>query len=238
MCPPIPGRADYIHYLADLLAGENKKDIPRGKQVQVLDVGCGASCIYPILGSQSYGWKFVGSDIDPVSVACAKNIVQSNSALKNYIKLVFQKNRDKFFEGIVKPNDYFDLTMCNPPFYESMFEAQENNKRKNNKLLINQRKRKAGLTQAVSNVNDGRNFGGQNAELWCSGGEYQFVKLMAEESTFFKNQVNWFSSLLSKKENVEKIKKILKKVGANKISVVNMSQGNKMSRFIAWSFQD
>ena len=29
LCPPIPGRADYVHYLADLLAEDNGK-IPMG----------------------------------------------------------------------------------------------------------------------------------------------------------------------------------------------------------------
>ena len=37
LCPPIPGRVDYIHHLADLIKGE--------KEVKVLDIGTGASCI-------------------------------------------------------------------------------------------------------------------------------------------------------------------------------------------------
>jgi len=79
LCPPIPGRADYIHYVADLLAGAGK--VPTGKQVGVLDIGTGANCIYPIIGSQSYGWKFLATDIDPVSVKTACLFVESNPCL-------------------------------------------------------------------------------------------------------------------------------------------------------------
>jgi 23S rRNA (adenine1618-N6)-methyltransferase len=38
----------------------------------VLDIGTGASCIYPILGQTVYQWHFVASDIDPISINTAK----------------------------------------------------------------------------------------------------------------------------------------------------------------------
>ena len=39
LCPPIPGRADYIHYIADLLGESNNGKIPTGKKLKVLDIG-------------------------------------------------------------------------------------------------------------------------------------------------------------------------------------------------------
>ena len=60
LCPPIPGRADYIHHVADLLRSCNNSVIPRGTSVTVLDIGVGANCIYPIIGVKEYGWHFVG----------------------------------------------------------------------------------------------------------------------------------------------------------------------------------
>lgn len=72
LCPPIPGRADYMHSIADLLASRNGGVIPRGPSVRVLDIGVGANCIYPIIGHYEYGWEFVGSDVDPVAIASAK----------------------------------------------------------------------------------------------------------------------------------------------------------------------
>jgi 23S rRNA (adenine1618-N6)-methyltransferase len=39
--PPIPGRADYIHQIADLLATCNKKVVPTGADIRILDIGVG-----------------------------------------------------------------------------------------------------------------------------------------------------------------------------------------------------
>src|SRR3954469_11654764 len=46
LCPPVPGRADYVHRLADLLATSTSNVIPRGPKTVVLDIGVGANCIY------------------------------------------------------------------------------------------------------------------------------------------------------------------------------------------------
>ena len=236
LCPPIPGRADYIHYAADLLSGKKNN-------AKVLDVGTGANCIYPIIGSRSYGWQFVGSDIDPVSIATAKLIVESNSVLKNKIKLVQQKQKQRIFEGVIGPHDIFDLTLCNPPFHASLAEANAGTERKQKNL--SKHKAKKGSEQVVAKnshhnhtsvKSQGRNFGGQKAELWCEGGEFAFLKRMIDESKNFSKQVMWFTSLVSKSDNVKPLQKILKQIGAKKIKVVNMSQGQKVSRLIAWSF--
>ncbi|MCV5737882.1 RlmF-related methyltransferase, partial [Escherichia coli] len=64
LCPPIPGRADYIHRVAELLDGEVKGKY-RHQNVRALDVGVGANCIYPIVGVTQYGWHYTGSDVDP-----------------------------------------------------------------------------------------------------------------------------------------------------------------------------
>src|ERR1700761_6728862 len=78
LCPPIPGRADYIHYAADLLAEVNGGVVPKGPKIHVLDIGRGANCVYPLIGSSVYGWTFVGTDIDPVAIQSAKDIVAAN----------------------------------------------------------------------------------------------------------------------------------------------------------------
>jgi len=243
LCPPIPGRADYIHYLADVLALAHNGEVPRGKQVRVLDIGCGANCIYPIIGSQVYGWQFVGVDIDDLAVNCAKNIVQSNPNLSKHIKLRSQTNPDSIFEGIIGPNDVFDLTVCNPPFHASMAEAAASNQRKQKNLRQHRGSRAsagqkyAQNTKAEKNGLE-RNFGGQGAELWCPGGEIQFLDRMARESQLFAEQVGWFSSLVSKQENVLPTQKLLKHLGAKKVQVINMSQGQKISRCIVWKFRE
>ncbi len=231
LCPPIPGRADYIHYIADLLSAANEEgNVPTGKQVKVLDIGTGANCIYPIIGSQSYGWQFVGTDIDPVAVDVAKVIVESNRNLTGRVKLVQQKESDAIFKGIIKEKDRFDLTMCNPPFHSSMAEAQAGSQRKLKNLA------KGKPTKNVHNSQAKLNFGGQNTELWRPGGELKFIKTMIKESAAFSYQVCWFTSLVSKGENIEPLKLALNKQGAKQVEVINMSQGQKISRLIAWSF--
>lgn len=243
LCPPIPGRADYIHYAADLLMGKKNN-------AKVLDIGTGANCIYPIIGCRSYGWKFVATEIDPVAVTAASLIVDSNSVLKNKIKVLQQKNKKSIFSGIIGPHDLFDLTLCNPPFHASLAEANAVTERKQHNL--NRHKVKYNTQQAVvessadnssDNSSDnsldkkqGRNFGGQKAELWCEGGEFAFLKRMITESQNFTQQVMWFTSLVSKSDNVKSLKKLLNQVGAKQVKVINMSQGQKVSRIIAWSF--
>jgi 23S rRNA (adenine1618-N6)-methyltransferase len=236
LCPPIPGRADYIHYAADLLHGKKSN-------AKALDVGTGANCIYPIIGSRSYGWQFVGSDIDPVSVATAKLIVESNPVLKNKIKVVQQKNKQSIFRGVIGPHDLFDLTLCNPPFHASLAEANAGTERKQKNLSKHKAKNSAPFMRAnngarnnVVDSSKGRNFGGQKAELWCEGGELAFLKRMITESKDFSQQVLWFTSLVSKSDNVKPLKNLLSQMGAKQVKVVNMSQGQKVSRLIAWSF--
>ncbi|ABM02453.1 23S rRNA m(6)A-1618 methyltransferase [Psychromonas ingrahamii 37] len=225
LCPPIPGRVDYIHYLADLLGDTFHGKIPEGKQVKVLDIGTGANCIYPILGSQSYGWSFVGTDIDPLSVKMAGLIIKSNVSLKPFIKVQLQANKQAIFAGIIKPKDKFTLTMCNPPFHASMEKALAGSARKIKNLSNDQ-----------NNLSRVLNFAGQEGELCCAGGEIRFLKQMIQESKDYARQVCWFTSLVSKSDNIAPLKQQLEKVGAEHVKVIKMAQGQKVSRFIAWSF--
>lgn len=226
LCPPIPGRADAIHYLADLLAESNDGQVPKGKKVRVLDVGTGANCIYPIIGSQSYGWSMVGSEIDSVAVKAGEIIVQSNPGLKSLVKIVKQKDSESLFRGIIRGGDFFDLTMCNPPFFASLKEAEESNRLKWKKLGKGAKPRAA----------EKRNFGGQSGELWCKGGEKLFLNRMIEESVEFGDQVGWFTSLVSKSQYLPALKRSIEYFGAKQIRVIEMSQGQKISRLLAWSF--
>lgn len=215
LCPPIPGRVDYIHHLNDLI---KTSEIKEG--VKVLDIGTGASCIYPLLGAKVYGWNFVGTDISKQSLGYARHIVRKNE-LQKYIQFKFQPNSEHIFEGILTEDDMFTVTMCNPPFYTSAQEAQEANTRKQKNL---------GLTSTV------RNFSGEAQELWYKGGEKAFLHTYLYESSKFKEQCIWYTSLVSKKEHVASMEKSLKKLGATSFKVIPMHQGHKITRIVAWSF--
>lgn len=230
LCPPIPGRADYIHYLADLLADSNQGVIPRGKDVKVLDVGVGANCVYPIVGHQEYGWQFVGSELNPIAAATASTIVKSNSCLKGAVTIRQQTSQQHIFEGIWQANERFDVTLCNPPFHSSESAMQQESQRKwrglkGGKKPVDTPAKKTAL-----------NFGGTAAELWCEGGEAGFISRMIRESQAFADQCFWFTSLVARQSNLDILQRELKQIGAKQVKVVEMAQGQKISRFIAWSF--
>ena len=224
LCPPIPGRADYIHYLADLLAESNDGLVPKGKFIKGLDIGVGANCIYPIIGVQEYGWSFVGSDIDQGAVKAAKAIVAANPPLINAITCRQQHNKQHIFKGIVKPAELFDFSMCNPPFHASAAEAASGTKRKLQNLGKNRKKETV------------LNFGGQSTELWYEGGEIAFIRNMIEDSVAIADQCLWFSSLVSKSSSLPFIYKALQSAGVAELKTVEMAQGQKVSRFVAWTF--
>lgn len=217
LCPPIPGRADYIHFAADFIGGR------RGEPVRVLDVGVGANCVYPIIGRAEYGWCFVGSDTDPVALANAQRIVEGNPALAGGVELRLQTNSSSMFEGIVNAGESFDLTLCNPPFHASLDAARVASREKWAKL---------GRPRDT-----GRNFGGAENELWHPGGEEAFARRMIEESAAFAGQVRWFTILISKTATLPTVERALTAVSASARRTIPMSQGQKKSRLVAWTFR-
>jgi 23S rRNA (adenine1618-N6)-methyltransferase len=227
LCPPIPGRADYIHGLADLLAGDNGSALPKNPAITALDIGVGANCIYPLLGNMDYGWRFVGTDVDDVAIAAARTIVQSNG-LDGAIKLRKQSHTDSVLNGIIAPGERFELVLSNPPFHSNPDEARTGSQRKWKNLGKQDPGRKLPTL----------NFGGQSNELWRPGGELQFLRRMIKESTAFATQVLWFTSLVSKGGNIAPLQEALKRANAVQVRIVEMAQGQKRSRFLAWSFLD
>jgi 23S rRNA (adenine1618-N6)-methyltransferase len=224
LCPPVPGRADYIHYIADFLCKNNFGKIPTGPKIKCLDIGLGASCIYPIIGSQEYGWSFIGSDIDPVAIDSAHRIIASNSALQGKVECKLQTNPNDFFFGIIQKDELIDLSICNPPFHSSVKEAQ------------------VGSLRKIHNLNPDKkikpilNFGGQNHELWCHGGELKFVQNMILQSKRFAASFFCFSTLISKESNLRSVYKALEQSKAFDVETIPMGQGNKTSRIVVWTF--
>jgi 23S rRNA (adenine1618-N6)-methyltransferase len=222
LCPPIPGRADYIHHIADLLSING--EVIHGPQISCLDIGTGANCIYPLIGHASYGWNFVGTDIDAKAIESAKNIVDSNPDLKEHIQLRWQQNSHDIFKHVVGRDEKFEACICNPPFHASAKEATARTYRKLHHLS----------QKPVKKIV--LNFGGQPNELWCKGGEIEFVKNMIVQSKALAHQCLWFSTLISKQTNIDKALAILKSVESTEVKIIPMAHGNKTSRIIAWTF--
>ena len=224
LCPPIPGRADYLHHVADLLARDHGRKIPLGEGIQLLDLGVGANLIYPILGTSLFGWNFVGTEIDHKALSNAASLIAANPRMEGKVSLRFQADAQLIFDSVVEAGDFFEACICNPPFHESAEVAREGSKRKIKNLK--------GLTTA----NPVLNFGGQATELWTVGGEIGFIGRMIRESVAIQSQVGWFTVLVSKGTHLSYFQGQLEKVGVKSQRVIEMGQGNKRSRILAWSF--
>ena len=194
-----------------------------GSDVKVLDLGVGANCIYPLLGVREYGWKFVGTEIEPGALRSARNIVDVNG-LSGQISIRKQDNKQNILKGGVNAGESFDLTICNPPFFSSREEASATASRKWKNL------KQKDTTK--------RNFGGQNSELWCEGGESRFVRQMIQESALYQKSCLWFTTLISSKETLSGCFQALEKVKALEVKTIPMAQGQKVSRILAWTFFD
>lgn len=215
LCPPIPGRADYLHYAKDLVADFSLE------KVRMLDIGCGANCIYPILATRSFGWQVIASDIDQTALKIANTIIAANKNLQGQISLRHQKQPEHIFQGVIKPNEFFALTVCNPPFYRSAQEAAAANQQK---------------WQKLGKPNQGRNFAGSATELWCDGGELAFISKMMAESKLFANQVGWFTSLVSQRQHHKPLLALLQQQANVQVKQIKMQQGQKTSLLLAWHF--
>ncbi len=224
LCPPIPGRADYIHHIADILAARNFGKIPTGSNVKVLDIGTGANLVYPIVGNSEYGWSFVGSDIDPKAIESAESILKSNPHLEGKIEIRLQPKADETFFGVIQKGEKYDLTICNPPFHASAEDAQAGSQRKLNNLK----------QEKVKKVE--LNFGGTSVELWTEGGEKAFILRMIKQSSQFAKSCCYFSTLVSKQSNLKHIKAALEEIGVMEQREIPMGQGNKTSRIIVWTY--
>lgn len=220
LCPPIPGRSDYLHYLADLPGiGDGPK-----RRVDVLDIGTGANCIYPLIGAREYGWHFVATDVDPAAVKWARQLVAANPEVADLIECRLQKSPTACLAGVTHARETFALSMCNPPFHASAEEAAEGNQRK---------RRNLGQKKSATPV---LNFGGQAGELWCDGGEGGFIGRMIAESAERPQLCRWFTTLVSKNAHLPRLFHLLEAAQAGDVQTLEMKHGQKTTTILAWTF--
>lgn len=232
LCPPIPGRVDYVHHVADLFSGSEALKT-QSNPIRLLDIGIGANGIYSLLASRIYGWHCTGSDVNQQAVDNVRKILKCNPTLQGLVDLRLQSQSKHVFHGIILPGEYFDVCVCNPPFHASAKEAADANQRKRDNLAINREKRQGRMeVQKAQKLN----FGGQQAELWCHGGEAVFLQNMISESKPHANQCGWFTCLVSKSEHLSDAKKQLRSLNVAQIKEITMRQGNKITRILAWTY--
>ncbi|CAN6277375.1 unnamed protein product [Urochloa humidicola] len=235
LCPTIPNRSNYIHWIEDLLSSNLIPPIPSSSgRVRGFDIGTGVNCIYPLLGASLLGWSFVGSDVTDVALEWAKKNVESNPHLAELIEIrnanaasfISESEaivRDNILEpeegramqkppvlvGVVKESESFDFCMCNPPFFESIEEA--------------------GLNPKTA-------CGGTAEEMVCDGGELAFVTHIIEDSVSVKNSFRWFTSMVGRKANLKLLMSKAREAGASVVKTTEFVQGQTARWGLAWSF--
>jgi 23S rRNA (adenine1618-N6)-methyltransferase len=246
LCPPIPGRADYVHHLADVLAEATAAGAPpQGANVRVLDIGTGSSAIYPLIGASVYKWSFVGTESNKESYESARRILAANvgahaSLQSSEVRL--QSDPFRLLAGVCdEARDEFDLCMCNPPFYTSAQEFARENQRKVVGLAENRWRRNGVETPPRLPARGERassdNFGGGEAELWCKGGEVAFVSALISESEEWADRCLWFSSLVSRAEHLPPLLAKLRRArGVVDARVIDMGPGQKKTSVLLWTF--
>lgn len=214
ICPTIPNRADYIHYMADVLMGSNFGNLPNGEKITCLDIGTGATCIYPIIGITEYNWNFIASDINAESLESAKKISKENKALTHKIDFRLQEKAKDVIYGTLRKEETIDIAICNPPFYNSIEDAK-----------IETLEKGAPYTSLEI-----------TPEIIYNGGEIRFLKQYIKESKAFSKNCFWFSALVTKKANQKALPDFLKLVGATDVKTIHIGLGHKSTQMLVWTF--
>ncbi|GBB93819.1 hypothetical protein RclHR1_22370002 [Rhizophagus clarus] len=219
LCPPVPSRLNYIHWIEDLVSSTESHEESGQHTVYGIDIGTGASCIYPLLGcTLNKNWVFLATDIDEKAVKYAKDNVQRNS-LDDRITVHYNKMGKKILldENMIKDTTLkFSFCMCNPPFYENQEEYEKGVENK--------------LTTPHSVCT------GSSNEMFTPGGEFQFIKDILEESLFLRTKIRWYTSKIGRLETVNKMVCELKKVGIDNYVITEFCQGFTRRWGIGWSF--
>ncbi|KAG7484066.1 hypothetical protein MATL_G00045170 [Megalops atlanticus] len=215
LIPTVPLRLNYIHWVEDLIGGAGDGAPRRG-----IDIGTGASCIYPLLGATMNGWFFLATEVDDICFNYAKKNVEQNG-LSDLIKVVKVPQKTLLMDALKEESAMvYDFCMCNPPFFANQLEAKGVNSRNAHR-------------PPPSSVNTGG-----VTEIMAEGGELEFVKRIIHDSLQLKKRLRWYSCMLGKKCSLTPLKEELRKQGVPKVTHTEFCQGRTMRWALAWSFYD
>ena len=218
LVPPIANRLNYLCFIHDLISLWSPEPKNRASyEYKVLDIGCGANLVYPLLGAVYFGWSFVGCDVNTDALRIAATNRDANPSispciiLKKVASQPCQGNNGT--RGIIgsclDDDDTFDACVCNPPFFSNFSDMGQNP-----------------LT----------NYGGTSMEMVYPGGEESFVIEMIQDSAQHKHSIAWFSTMVGKKQTLKHAKKLLYSLGNTCIRTHELVQGTTHRWVISWSF--
>lgn len=216
LVPTATNRTRYLEWLEKLYrlsspseaCGDENAGVAR-----VLDVGTGASVIYPLLGASTFGWRFVGTDVTDEALESARENLRKNPHLEPLIEIRDARDedgsRDRILRGVVEEGERFTFCMCNPPFFESMEDA---------------------------GLNPNTACGGTEIEMVCPGGEEAFVKRMFADSLEMKESIHWFTTMCGKKSTMTKMRSLFHATRVPAVRTTELVHGKTSRWCIAWSF--
>lgn len=214
LIPTIPLRLNYILWIEDLL----QLFADKGKTIQGIDVGTGASCVYPLLGAKKNSWRFVATELDSESVAVATENVKRNN-LEHLISIVHVQNENLIMN--VVGDGKFDFCMCNPPFFSSpkelhpFFKARTRNR-----------------------PHPKNAFCATENEVVSKGGEVEFIAKLIHESKMLGNKVAIYTTMIGHKSSIAPLKKLLRELEVYSFKESEFCQGNTTRWGLAWTFEN
>lgn len=241
LCPAVPNRLNYIHWVEDLLGSIAFSDgvDTRAPAFHGLDIGTGSSCIHPLLICRIHAsWRMSGTDINPQSIEIANRNVNTNNFIERIslfltkeISEAVHSNLDKGACQIFQPHFFaetrrgqvtssrfcYDFTMCNPPFYGDDTEL-------------------ARLREFKAKGPFGGAHEGTATELFTAGGELAFLTQMVKESYLYKDEVGWFTSMVGKKSTVLDLLRTLKQQEIHETTISELNQGKTLRWVVGWTF--
>eukprot|EP00644_Phytophthora_capsici_P013979 jgi/Phyca11/4657/fgenesh1_pm.PHYCAscaffold_3_\ len=197
LCPPLPNRLNYLHWIEDLITQANWSNVAAGEKrnedtVSGIDVGTGANCIYALLGA-----------------------TMNKNVARNHLGELISVKRTHTDKLLLEPlqdeplDSKFHFVMCNPPFFDSMSEADTNPD-----------------SSCMGSVN----------EMVYPGGEVAFIGNMILESEKLQDRVLWFTSMLGKKSSLRKLLALLRGAKVQSTRTTEFFQGRTKRWGIAWTF--
>jgi 23S rRNA (adenine1618-N6)-methyltransferase len=218
----VPNRLNYILWAQALLDTTSSTFSDRydpTREVIALDIGTGASAIYPLLGCATRdNWRFAGTDIDDLSLNYAAQNIKANN-LTQRIRLLKTSPNELLIPLDKLGLEAIDITLSNPPFYATASSLLESS-------TLKSRPPNSACT-------------GSESEMVTPGGEVQFVTRQITSSLILQERVQWYSSMLGKLSSLRPLVVLLKQHSISNYAITEFVQGNKTRRWaLAWSFQD
>ncbi|XP_050234783.1 uncharacterized protein LOC126683011 isoform X2 [Mercurialis annua] len=249
LCPTVPNRSNYIHWIEDLLSSDIIPKInTNGDTVKGFDIGTGANCIYPLLGASLVGWSFVGSDVTEVALEWAERNVKNNPHVSELIEIRKVTNcRDVLSiecSRNVEPENLGSGMDMHESVVEEVVDANTNY---HGRILVGVVREGEKFDFCMCNppffdsmeeagLNPKTSCGGTPEEMVCPGGEKAFIARIIEDSVLLKESFRWFTSMVGRKINLKFLTSKLREVGVTVVKTTEFVQGQTCRWGLAWSF--